>query len=222
MRNELQQLHTYRQQSELVFRSLTAEDKSTDVLQRLRSGEALESIAIRLTTGSVQPDRNLEITPAYQTFDPFQAVFGHAADIAMMDSSGPSANISNALMSGLDSGGDSSMHHSMGEETGFEWEVPQESLESSSVSRARSSVDWSPDHISLPQADDQTQWPIIGRWGPQSENGPSPGDLQRDKGQEFLLGGSDTQQSFNTASWTDITDDTGLMDHLLALYFCWE
>lgn len=32
----------------------------------------------------------------------------------------------------------------------------------------------------------------------------------------------DAPQSFNTANWTTITDDADLMDHLLALYFCWE
>lgn len=224
MRNELQQLHTYRQQSEIVLRSLTAEDKSADVLQRLRSGEALESIAVRLTTGSVQMDGQLEIRPTYQSFDPFRAVFGQAAP-STMDSPGPSTNISSIIPSRFGSS-EGSMSHALGDEMKYEWEGSHESPESSSVSRTKLSVNWSSENVGSPQANVSTQWPIIGRWGPQPPESAF-GDSQRNRGQDFLFGPDfmtepGPHQPFNMASWTNITDDIDLMDHLLALYFCWE
>lgn len=170
MRNDLHQLQTYRQQSHIIFQSLIEGDKADDILERLKSGEAVESIAIRLTA-SMQADGQLKIMPGQQTFDPFLAVFGQSAPA-------PSATIrpKEDERSGL--------QHSFSDGMRFEWETPHyESSERSSVSRAGSSVGQVSENTTLPQANVDADLPIIGNWMPYPER--ADGVSQRDRGRKY-------------------------------------
>lgn len=74
--------------------------------------------------------------------------------------------------------------------------------------------------------------PVVGIWHNQSSNTlfHDAMKIARNRGQEMILGGNlDVENPFNQAStkdrnntWTTVTSDRQLVDHLLALYFCWE
>ena len=74
--------------------------------------------------------------------------------------------------------------------------------------------------------------PLIGVWQSPSENQSTPNDtdhLALSQGQEMILGpefGSeerpDTHSHVHNQFWTTVTDDGAFVEHLMALYFCWE
>lgn len=247
MRNEVNQLKIYRNQSNVIFESLAMADeyKVAEILERLKLGEAIESIGIRLESARLQQGESSQLRsmPSQQNFDPFLAVFGQAAQTPSINVSGSNpANLSTAREDERPN-----LHYSLGDGMKFEWESPHydSSGRSTATSRAGSSVGLTPDNLISPQAAANVE-PIIGNWTSHPQTAMD-GVSQRDRGrrfltflslycydcmliprtEEFLFGPDsmtvpDVPQSFNTANWTTITDDADLMDHLLALYFCWE
>lgn len=170
----------YRQHSELVLRSLAEDDKAADVLDRLRSGEAIESIAIRLSTGSVHTEKRLEIRPPIQNFDPVSAVFGQPVSDSTI---GAGAHTdANTIPGSGDEG--PSLQYPRSDDMGFGWDTPHDSFGSSS----NASIQWSPDIVGSggsAQSGANTEWPIIGNWMPYT--GDEVGTSQRDRGREYCF-----------------------------------
>ena len=156
MRSEIEHLREYQQHTKKIFDALALHGHSTDILDKLRKGERLESIAKQLGTSasSLLPDG-----------------LPHSASQHRMHYTQEIANLS-------------STYHS-----------------------PSSNDDW------------------LG-------NLPEPGGVEsaRHLGQQVLLGDEfDSEDplthhgpSHHNNSWTAVTSDGALVEHLLALYFCWE
>ena len=74
----------------------------------------------------------------------------------------------------------------------------------------------------------------VGSWvegtGPDDQAGPGgggmggmgSGELPRYRGVDQILAPAQPDLKSPTTTWTDISEDLNLVQHLLALYFCWE
>jgi Fungal specific transcription factor domain len=87
---------------------------------------------------------------------------------------------------------------------------------------------WNPEDQALPQP--SSGYPLVGTWHAHTSGSEEPdGTIQwaRDQGKGHILGqefGPEEDQSSPNANetWTQVTSDGELVEHLMALYFCWE
>lgn len=181
----MNELKIYRNQSNIIFDSLAMADeyKVAEILERLKLGEAIESIGIRLESARLQQGESSQLRslPSQQTLDPFLAVFGQAAQT-------PSINVSGSNPANFSTARDDerpNLHYSLGDGMKFDWESPHydSSERSTATSRAGSSVGLTPENLILPQAAANVD-PIIGSWMPHPKT-TMDGVSQRDRGRRF-------------------------------------
>lgn len=82
----------------------------------------------------------------------------------------------------------------------------------STRSDSRTEVNWGQ---SLPQQ-------RVGRWVEDSLSYAQDGDGQRYRGLDQILAPEISQMNAPATTWTEISTDKAFVQHLLALYFCWE
>ena len=76
-------------------------------------------------------------------------------------------------------------------------------------------MNWEPDVSGPPQS-------RVGVWGEELHHEPQTSGLPRFRGLEQVLSLDDPEMKSPSGTWTSITSDINLVQHLLALYFCWE
>ena len=85
---------------------------------------------------------------------------------------------------------------------------------------------WSPINRGLPPAG--PVYPLVGTWHDQTSGSEGPASTiqwARDQGKGHILGqefGAEESSPSINAAWTEVTSDGELVEHLMALYFCWE
>ncbi|TWU71340.1 hypothetical protein ED733_002248 [Metarhizium rileyi] len=201
LRTEIESLRIRQRSSDHVFAALVRPNLWEEVLRRLRGGQAVESISDWL--GSA-------VSSDVSGSDPIagSSSSGFGAD--------PSRRIGR-LSLGVDTGAaqQSGMRGDMRQNS--PWTISQTgSTRSNSYSDA---MNWTSDNAPAPQHAAR-----VGSWaeGMPPDHGPDAG-LPRYRGLEHVLSYvDDAEVKVSPQSWTSITGDINLVQHLLALYFCWE
>lgn len=226
MRSEIDSLRTQQRHNERVLAALVANEGSEQVLEQLREGETLENIVEKLETDSRSSVSRSNTTSFAQLSD-HQAI-GGALKRAKSIISSPLSLIASSDAEGSGSQGQSrpegSAWPSWGSGTNFLTQDPNED------SNQDDTMTW--DVEPLPFTNQSIPNPLVGTWHHQSESDPNSQSLvrrARGNGQETILGPSfgmeerpDEPHPNSNESWTNVTSDGAFVEHLMALYFCWE
>jgi hypothetical protein len=214
LRSEIEQLRHRQRSSNQVFAALVQPDHWEEVLHRLRSGQSVDAISEWLggtlpSGGGALPAFGRDAGPGGGTSLPSLASFA---------GSGPGSiggmNLGNRTAS------PSSAHP---QQQGVRHDVDQNSpwhLSSHSHSERSSShpdlMNWTSDARG-PSGSRVSS--ATGSMGP--EQSPDGGQRHRGLGNVLALIDS-PDNKVPSETWTQITGDNSLVEHLLALYFCWE
>jgi Fungal specific transcription factor domain len=214
MRSEIEQLRIQQRQSERVLAALVSADRSDQVLDQLRSGETLESITHKLDHSTSESSGSGGNVTTFSRLSDHQAI-GQALKPARSIVSSPSSTLAFSDSSGIP--------HSLPTGTWPAWGGSgNPNMQNEDVDMMR----WDPD--TGPSPPDQT--PLIGGWHHRSDS-DSDTAIQnaRGYGQETILGrtfGAEEHPNQDhpnyNETWTRVTTNGALVEHLMALYFCWE
>jgi hypothetical protein len=209
MRAEIERLQAHRRRSERVFGAISSGYKVQETLNRLRNGDTLETIAEWLdqtalaATGSSQ---NITTYPPNTNNN----AFGYT--LKMAESVGHYMGIADSETSDDLSGHGQTWSPWQTSESPYPQSTPAYNGQSDDV------MNWA--------ADLQSHQPLVGVWSARS---PHDQSLQASwgRGQQQVLGPSYLEQHPSRptspgGTWTDVTQDIHLVEHLMALYFCWE
>ncbi|TVY43752.1 Nitrogen assimilation transcription factor [Lachnellula subtilissima] len=224
MRSEIEQLREQQKQTGRVLAALVSNNESEKIFKQLRDGATLEDIAEQLErSGSIPSASGGGHTTTFNQYSDHQAIesaLQPARNIMRSDSS----NFASTDVQGLDL-------QPTGQEMGNAWSAwgSEGQTQDFSGGSQADSMNWSPD--GLPYSHHNPIYPLVGTWN-QPARSPQNSLIQvsRSQGQETVLGhefGSDhtkdiVSDSQFTGSWTSVTSDKALVEHLMALYFCWE
>jgi hypothetical protein len=223
MRTEIERLRRAQKKSDRILQALVSDDISEQVLDQLRSGEAVETITEKLDTLSSRPSiAGSNIT----TFPRFS--IGSALRPARSIESSPLSNVAFSDTQGSGSQPpplyEGNIWPSWGRGNNADQQAspkgePQEDM-----------MKWEPD-IS-PTSNQGPSYPFIGTLDHHSGSTNLPNSTihyARGQGQETILGQDfgleelpDEPHPNSNQSWTSITTDGAFVEHLMALYFCWE
>jgi hypothetical protein len=224
MRKEISQLRSRQHQFEQVFAALASQEGSDQILRQIQNGETLGTIRNRLRSLS-SPLTPIENITTYPQFGNRQAI-NHALEPAqnagsMQFTVHPSTNA-----------------FQMAPPNQLPMDLPQpwnvqrgEDILSNELLNSTSGLDpmnWEFN----PTQSSSSSHPLVGVWHEQPMNPEFSSIIEsaRARGQDVILG--DTTKSgkvpdnddskFQREQWTTVTSDRELVEHLLALYFCWE
>ena len=232
MRAEIDQLRRQQHQSDRVIAALVSDDGSETIIQRLRKGETLENISDNLDVGKGKSlmmssfsieDENPNITTYRQSGDQqtIQSAIYQAASLT----SSPFSNPAFPEAYGTSTEG----QNPQGSMSWQSWSAgPIPSRHLSNAAPSDEMPEWSPNSAGQPQP--QSGYPLIGTWhdrASSSEGLDSTMQWAREQGRGFILGqefGPEEDQSSPNVNetWTQVTSDGEFVEHLMALYFCWE
>jgi hypothetical protein len=207
MRTEIENLKAYQEQSERVLAAVASGDQTSQVVDRLRMGESVKAIAENLGKSSQELLPRGNVTTYARSRD-HQAI-GAALQPARFTS--PFGTLKSGEAQGSSSG------NQQGEEQGL-W-APWHGMSNATESMTGTNDDamnWTPEPVN--------QLPAVGLWAEHSTEHSTPDSTvlhARDQGQEAILG-QDFGSEHQGHNWTNVTSDKNLVDHLMALYFCWE
>lgn len=223
MRREITQLRTRQRRLEEVLAAVAPQEVSNQLLNNFPTGSTLEGIGghSRVPTFTSAAVGN-NVTTYSQPSD-FQAInhalqsaqnAGNISDITHYD---PFANTFLPSFQGHQPG-------SWSAQSG----ASMSSSEMLSDNQQNDMMNWALD----PAQSLHPSHPAVGIWEVHPENAEVNGNVQtaRSRGQDIIL--RDTNQPelswedysprYRRQSWTTVTDDKKVVEHLLALYFCWE
>ena len=222
MRREILKLRSRQRKIEHILAALSSQNNPNSILSQLRNGEPLEAIGGRLRNASAAPAANVTTYPQHSDF---QAI-SHALE--------PAQNAGHQSLTTHYDPHENTFQRPSQDQQRHEsqpWltRSSQSSNELGSDSQPSESMSWTSDFS--PQSASFNN-PIVGSWqehpvGPEFSNSVQKA---RTRGQDVILGdGNDSQNNPNSLShrygkesWTTVTSDVQIVEHLLALYFCWE
>jgi hypothetical protein len=218
MRNELESLRNQIRQSDRMMAALVSNHHPEQLLSRLRNGETVEGIVENLEneeSKSSDLSTNATIFNRRSDRNAITDALGPAIDIASW-----TENLNGAHnIAGLE-------RQPPGQFTGRIWpSIQSTSYNPSNDIYADDAMVWDPENIPL---GDQGL-PLVGTWH-QNTPGSSPDSATQNQlhfGQNFILG-RDTNPDTNSpgggyaGNWTAVTSDNTFVNHIMALYFCWE
>ncbi|KAL6857388.1 fungal-specific transcription factor domain-containing protein [Trichoderma novae-zelandiae] len=209
LRNEIENLRLRQRSSDQVFAALIRPQLWEEVLARLRGGQSVESISEWLDNVShpAPPDTS--------AFDPTlshdlasMAAFG---DTSVAPLPGMALGIGPGSLSVPGLAGD------LGANPASPWQFSSQSQAGSTRSGSHPDLmSWTADMGAPPSRG--------GSWAESMQTDHLADGIQRYRGLEQVLSPLKGPQMMKQPSgtWTTITDDVDLVQHLLALYFCWE
>lgn len=212
MRTEIEQLREQQQRNERILAALVSNEQADEVLHQLRSGESIEAVSdlLNMNDGKARSPGSGDGRTSYSKPGNFHAISG-----ALRRARSPVISPTSGLAFGdtyTDSAPGSWQQWGGGE--GSTSSQVQHQLQADTMT-------WSPE-VSPPSS----TYPLVGIWHHQQDDHSTPDSTtqtMRDAGMETILG-EEFGWDYNrpTEPWTEITSDQALIDHLLALYFCWE
>ncbi|POR36001.1 Nitrogen assimilation transcription factor nit-4, partial [Tolypocladium paradoxum] len=216
LRNEIDNLRHRQRSSDVVFSALVRPELWEEVLGRLRGGQPIENISEWL--GTTLPSGGGALPAMSQRSD---------RDTSAGPSFGPTAAHGGGLRGGLapngpgleDVGPVAAQQPSRRSEMGQNspWHLSSHSqAESTSSGSHPDAMSWAPDIRGPPQF-------RVGSWAESMQTDQMPDGLPRFRGLEQVLSPpNEPEMRSPVETWTTITGDFNLVQHLLALYFCWE
>ncbi|TDZ75017.1 Conidial development protein fluffy [Colletotrichum trifolii] len=216
LRTEIEQLRQRQRSSDQVIAALVRSDMWEDVLQRLRNGQSLESVSEWL--GGTLPSGG-----------------GARASFSRPSEAAGDANIASGARHGFPGstpapiktrnlGGPSSVTMSpLTGQSGLRQDIDPNSpwhLSSHSQSTRSNShpdlMNWSADTNKAPQG-------VMDTWADNTSNTEVSEVGSKYQGLDQVLAPLELpDMKLPPENWTNITEDGALVQHLLALYFCWE
>ncbi|KAH8126334.1 fungal-specific transcription factor domain-containing protein [Trichoderma asperelloides] len=221
LRNEIENLRLRQRSSDQVFAALIRPQLWEEVLARLRGGQTVESISEWLAS---LPPSGPTTSSAYAHTSASLGAGGGAGgghDISAMqpfgDASG--APIPPITLTVGARGGSLQMPGLSSEMAGAPaspWHFSPQSQGGSTRSGSHPDLmNWATD-----AGPPQTR---VGSWAESMQTDHLPDGIQRFRGLEQVLSPPNApEMKPPPGSWTSITNDVNLVQHLLALYFCWE
>ncbi|KAI0975912.1 fungal-specific transcription factor domain-containing protein [Xylaria arbuscula] len=202
LRHEIETLRKQQRQSESVFSALLRPELWEDVLQRLRNGQPIESISEWL--GSALHSSSSAL-PSYARANEFTS--GVSLVPALSAYTGPGGY------------GPGPMNQSAAQGSVMKQDFDANSpWNFSSQSRSLSQPSTHPDEMHW-----TSEGPPRSRVGLWLQDQDQTADVARYRGVDQILAPFEPPETMVPAStWTSITDDSTFVQHLLALYFCWE
>ncbi|KAG0645856.1 Nitrogen assimilation transcription factor nirA, partial [Hyphodiscus hymeniophilus] len=215
MRREILQLRSRQRQTEEILAALSSHEQSDQILDQLRDGESLEAIRNRLRD-SASTSASAHSVTTYSQLSDFQAI-SHAMESAQ-----------NAGNTSLTAPYDASVN-SLQSPVPVQQEYPSEPWTGTTTNQRRNK---SPHDESMEWTSEPAQQSIVGTWQEHTAGPEFNSSLQdaRSRGQGVILGDRNESESppgvliasYTRESWTAVTSDTQIVEHLLALYFGWE
>ncbi|CAG8977768.1 hypothetical protein HYALB_00011153 [Hymenoscyphus albidus] len=216
MRSEIEQLKTKQRQSERVLSALVQDDQPAQIIERLRRGETLESISQQLEG---QSSASTSMSPAGANITSFSRQIDHQV---IADALQPAIHTESRITPRFETFG------LFGESQGNFADIHNN--QAGAVQQDDPMV-WDPQtlpsgHHALPTRG------LVGTWHREVETVSTPDSATqdaRDKGQNTILGEFDSNDwhfgggtAHLNETWTNVTSDNAFVEHLMALYFCWE
>jgi hypothetical protein len=225
MRSEIEQLREQQRQSQSVLAALVSNEQSENILRQLRDGATVEAITRQLErTGSISSASGGNNITTFNQYSDHQAIGSALQPVRSIRSSNQST-VALRDIQGLDL---QSPSQHMGN-TWSTWGSEGQAQDFSGGSQD-DSMNWSPDGLPFPHHG--LTYPLVGTWDQPVAGQSQSSSIQfsRGQGQETVLGqdfGVDRSKdpvadTLFTGSWTSVTSDKALVEHLMALYFCWE
>lgn len=220
MRAEIDALQTHRRQSERVFSSLTTGHNAHETLNRLKNGETLEMVAEWLDRTASRAAGTSQSITTFST--PANTLaFGHTLRMA--------ESVGNYMANA----GSEASEEASGQQATSPWHSEHAYSDSTPLyNRGEDTMNWTPGthttaHSSSEEPPSLTR-PLVGIW-PRITTDESAIQSARVQGQQQVFGPSYTDQDPHAprygvpgSTWTEVTNDIHLVEHLMALYFCWE
>lgn len=218
MRAEIELLQNHRRQSERVLGAISQGHKVQETVNRLRNGDTLETIAVWLEQTATRETGSAQNITTFPT-NANSSAFGYT--LRMAESVGNYIGFGDSDASDDISGG----------QTWSPWPTSESPYPHSTSAYGGSSDDamnWTSDlqsHQSSSDAPPASSLPLVGFWSQRPVSAEEV-QLSRGLGQQQVLGPAYREHPSRPGSsndtWTEITQDIHLVEHLMALYFCWE
>ncbi|KAK0737414.1 fungal-specific transcription factor domain-containing protein [Apiosordaria backusii] len=220
LRNEIEQLRKAQRSSDQVFTALTRSDHWEDVLKRLRNGQSVDDVSEWLHSlhsqqgaGALPPISRIMVSAGvgYGSVPPPRGMTGFPAGSSTGYMPLPSAY---HAVSPVSSQAPYTIHP---EDHQSPWGGHFSTQSHTTTTRSDSAPDimnWSSSETIRPPPHSR-----VGSW---IESQGSTADASKFRGLEKVLLPDIPEMRVPTATWTNIASDPGLVQHLLALYFCWE
>ena len=234
MRAEIEVLRAEQQRHHRLLAALVSGDKPEQVLDQLRNGDTVEAITDSLEGKSRQSSTAsaTNITTFSQSSD--QQAIGNA----LM----PATSIIGAPLSLLTLNNNPRASFQAPQAAHPRPEGPWTSWSGSHNAAFQETDDFSQDDVmswerslspaSRPGPSRLASQPLVGTWHHRSASSSTPDDTTkqaRDQGQSTILGSNfggrgqpSAQHPYYNQTWTSVTSNGAFVEHLLALYFCWE
>jgi hypothetical protein len=222
MRKEISQLRSRQHQFEQVFAALASEG-SDQILRQIQNGDTLGTIRNHLRSLS-SPLAPIENVTTYPQFGNRQAI-SHALEPAQ--NAGSMQFMAHPFTNAFQM---ASQNQPM--DLPQPWNVqPGGDILSNEVLNRTSHLD-SMNWELTPAQSSSSSYPLVGVWHEQPTNPKFSSIIKsaRARGQDVILGDStesgkvpdNDDSKGHIEQWTTVTSDRELVEHLLALYFCWE
>ncbi|KAI1350537.1 fungal-specific transcription factor domain-containing protein [Xylaria sp. FL0043] len=206
LRHEIENLRKQQRQNENVFSALLRPELWEDVIQRLRNGQSVEAISEWL---SGNMPSNTGTLPSYVQASDFRSGVALA----------PSLPAYTGTMTGPGGYGGGAMSQNVGQGPVMKQDFDDHSpWNFSSQSRSLSQPSTHPDEMQW-----TSEGPPRSRVGLWLQDQDQSGENNRYRGVDQVLAPLESPETMVPPStWTNITNDSAFVQHLLALYFCWE
>lgn len=208
LRAEIENLRLRQRSNDQVFAALARPELWEEVLSRLRGGQSVESISEWL--GGTLPSGG----GAVPSFAPRPEPSGSAQAAGF-----PGGGLGSLAAMSLGVNPGSSQQPGVRSEMGRNspWQFSSQSQSGSTRSNSHpDAMSWSTDIRGPPESQ-------VGSWAEGIHPDTLSDGLPRFRGLEQVLSPlNDPEMPSPSSSWTSITSDINLVQHLLALYFCWE
>ncbi|KAH7126190.1 fungal-specific transcription factor domain-containing protein [Dactylonectria macrodidyma] len=208
LRAEIENLRLRQRSNDQVFAALARPELWEEVLKRLRGGQSVESISEWL--GSAQSSSGSTAPSFAPRAEPSASSSGPGFP-------GGSLGTLAAMSLGVNTG--TSQQSGVRSELGRNspWQFSSQSHTESTRSNSHpDAMSWTADIRGPPQSQ-------VGSWAEGIHPDHLTDGLPRFRGLEQVLSPLNNPEMHTpSSSWTSITNDINLVQHLLALYFCWE
>ncbi|PQE05389.1 fungal specific transcription factor protein [Rutstroemia sp. NJR-2017a BBW] len=221
---------SWKRNAERIFHAIEANENTSAIIERIQNHESVESIAqwLQETNGGFESPSPKDSSPSRGNITTYLGLSDYQAIDAAM---GPARGIPTSQFTNLrieETQGSISAIQQAKDETAWSSLLGLDNTTDSMASTNDDIINWTPNTVTVPNT--LSQYPAIGHWHGQTTDHStldSTALYARDQGQAAILshesgGDHSDHKSLGPLSWTNVTSDRQLVDHLIALYFCWE
>ncbi|KAK4168745.1 fungal-specific transcription factor domain-containing protein [Cladorrhinum sp. PSN259] len=223
LRHEIEQLRRQQRSNDQVISALVRSDYWEEVLTRLRNGHSVEAVSEWL--GVTLPSGSGALPPISRIVGS-AVVGGHHGGLGFGGyPTGPSSGYAPILPGpALGAASPASSYAPYGVRHEGDHQSPWGGHHSTQSQTTRSSsypdiINWSSTDTVRPPYQSPQQSSRVGSW---VESQGAATAARRFQNLENVIIPESPGRRIQTPTWTEITSDPGLVQHLLALYFCWE